>query len=229
MTSCGHQITVRRSNVPKKHWLRRLLSPTLTRTRKPISSRTYASSVGIGFVLMQKQTEDEWKIVQVGSRFITGTAVIELECLAIAWAIKKCHIFLSGSDHFTVITDHNPLMIPVLNSHCLDEIENPRLQRLRTCLMGYNFTARWLKGAKNQAADALSRHPYCKPTQGDDLAEFDLLNGEAPFISSKIASALVVSKCRLLIPTSLRATMLSRLHEAHQGIARSQARARLTI
>ena len=35
--------------------------------------------------------------------------------------------------------------------------------------------------------------------------------------------------CRLLIPTSLRTTMLSRLHDAHQGIARSQARVRLTI
>ena len=40
---------------------------------------------------------------------------------------------------------------------------------------------------------------------------------------------LIVYGCRLLIPTSLRATLLSRLHDAHQGIARSQARARLTI
>ena len=40
---------------------------------------------------------------------------------------------------------------------------------------------------------------------------------------------LVVYGCRLLIPTSLRATMLSRLHDAHQGVSRSQARARLTI
>ncbi len=39
----------------------------------------------------------------------------------------------------------------------------------------------------------------------------------------------MVYVCRLFIPTSLRATMLSRLHEAHQGIARSQARARLSI
>ena len=40
---------------------------------------------------------------------------------------------------------------------------------------------------------------------------------------------LIVYCCCLLIPTSLRATMLSRLHDAHQGIACSQARARLTI
>lgn len=253
---------------------------------------TDASTLGLGFVLMQKHN-DEWKIVQAGSRFLTGTegryAVIELECLAIAWAVKKCHIFLSGSDHFTVITDHNPL-VPVLNSHHLDEIENPRLQRLRTRLMAYNFTASWLKGALNHAADALSRHPCSKPSQGDDLAEYDLNNGEAHSISQMRASTegswesenlhlqelrrqaaedpeyqdlkrviksgfpdaknalpdpkkkfrsikealsidddLVVYGCRLLIPSSLRASMLSRLHEAHQGIARSQARARLTI
>ena len=39
----------------------------------------------------------------------------------------------------------------------------------------------------------------------------------------------IVYGCRLFIPTSLRPTILSRLHEAHQGIARSQARARLTL
>ena len=47
--------------------------------------------------------------------------------------------------------------------------------------------------------------------------------------SLSIDDGLIVYGCRLLIPISLRATMLSRLHEAHQGIARSQARARLTI
>ena len=40
---------------------------------------------------------------------------------------------------------------------------------------------------------------------------------------------LIVYGCRLLIPASLRPTMLSRLHEAHQGVAPSQARASLTI
>ena len=40
---------------------------------------------------------------------------------------------------------------------------------------------------------------------------------------------LIVYGCRLLIPKSLRATILSHLHDAHQGIARSQAKARLTM
>ena len=135
---------------------------------------TDASMLGLGFLLMQKSNDSDWNLVQAGSRFLTNTestyAVIELECLAVAWAIKKCNLFLAGIDHFTVVTDHNPL-IPILNTHRLDEIENPRLQRLRTCLMAYKFTARWQKGSKHEAADALSRSPHSSPNQNDELAE----------------------------------------------------------
>ena len=263
---------------------------------------TDASTLGLGFLLLQKSTESDsdWRVVQAGSRFLSDTesryAVIELECLAVAWAIKKCHLFLAGLNHFTVITDHNPL-IPILNSHRLDEIENPRLQRLRTRIMGYNFTTQWLKGTDNQAADSLSRHPHMQPADGDDLAEQETdthhhqaatypamsitqirmsavlpseqenlhlqelrLHAEQDQSYQTLKSVitegfpdqktslpdllkqywsirdhlsidddLIVYGCRLLIPTSLRATLLSRLHDAHQGIARSQARARLTI
>ena len=60
------------------------------------------------------------------------------------------------------ITDHHPL-IPILNSHRLDDIENPRLQRL-----AYNFIAEWLKGKENDAPDALSRNPILDPQLQDD-------------------------------------------------------------
>ena len=86
----------------------------------------------------------------------------------------KCHTFLVGLQHFQVVTDHNPL-IPILNNHRLDEIENPRLQCLRTRIMGYNLTAIWLKGSHNNAPDALSRHPVSKPSPQDMLAEVDIL------------------------------------------------------
>ena len=163
--------------------------------------------------------------------------------------------------------------------------------------MSYNFTAQWVKGTKNEAADALSRHPLQTPCVGDDdLAEREVdidnnqtPNSQAPSLAQIRASTLqpeeenlhlhelrqhaeddqeyqdlrkvivdgfpnqrglmteplkkfwaikdnlsvddglIVYGCRLFIPTSLRATMLQRLHEAHQGISRSQARARLTI
>ena len=68
-----------------------------------------------------------------------------------------------------MITDHYPL-IPILNNHRLDEIENPCLQRLKTKLMGYNFTAEY------NAPDVLSRNPVADPTPQDILGETELDN-----------------------------------------------------
>ena len=143
---------------------------------KPTRLSTDASRQGLGFVLQQQRDDDTWALTQAGSRFLNGPesryAIIELELLAISWAITKCKIFLDGLPHFTVVTDHHPL-VPILNSHRLDEIENPRLQRLKARIMGYNFTAVWLKGKQNDAPDALSRNSVSEPQPQDALAEQD--------------------------------------------------------
>ena len=82
---------------------------------------------------------------------------------------------------YNVVTDHNPL-IPILNTHHLDEIESPRLQRLRTKLMTYNFTAVWCNGSTNTAPDALSCHPVFEPSPGDALVDQDEDHSPAPSI-----------------------------------------------
>ena len=121
---------------------------------------TDASRQGLGFVLQQKRA-DTWTLVQAGSRFLSDMesryVIIELEMLAVAWGIAKCRLFLAGIPHFQLVTDHHPL-VPILNCHRLDEIENPLLQRLKTRIVGYNFTAQWIKGTLNHAPDALSCH-----------------------------------------------------------------------
>ena len=146
---------------------------------KPTRLCTDASRQGLGFVLQQQDISGTWSLIQAGSRFLTDAesryAIIELEMLAVTWATTKCHLFLAGLQHFQVITDHNPL-IPILNHHRLDEIENPRLQRLKIKLMAYNFTAEWVKGTKNSAPDALSRNPVTDPSPEDTLAELDILS-----------------------------------------------------
>ena len=152
--------------------------------------------------------------------------------------------------------------------------------------MAYKFTARWQKGSKHEAADALSCSPHSSPNQNDELAEqeandqgetcqalsfaqirtsllqkpehenlhlrelrqhtqqdseyqalketilrgfpstkTDLHESLKQFWSAKhhlsIDDDLIVYGCHLLIPSSLRPTILSRLHEVHQGISRS--------
>ena len=54
--------------------------------------------------------------------------------------------------------------------------------------MGYNFTAQWLKGANNEAADALSRHPYHPPNQGDDLAKYEIDTNDGMIITTQASS-----------------------------------------
>ena len=97
-----------------------------------------------------------------------------------------------------VVTDHNPL-VPILNNHRLDKIENPRLQRLRTNLMAYNFTALWQKGKDNSTADALSHHPHQVPNAGDDLAEHDTDTHE---IQPTVVRALSISQLRATMTSS---------------------------
>ena len=143
---------------------------------KPTRLCTDASRQGLGFVLQQQSTAGKWILVQAGSRFLSGAesryAIIELELLVVAWAVLKSKLFLVGLQHFEIVTDHSPL-IPILNSHWLDEIENPRLQRLRTKPMAFNFTVEWCKGTTNQAPDALSHNPIWAPQSTEMLAEQD--------------------------------------------------------
>ena len=65
---------------------------------------------------------------------------------------------------------------PILNNHRLYEIENPRLQHLKTRVMVYNFSAEWVKGVLNSAPDALSRNPVSDQQPQEMLAERDTSN-----------------------------------------------------
>ena len=132
-----------------------------------------ARTRGLGFVLMQRHG-DKWAMIQCGSRFLTDTesrySVIELECLAVLWACRKCHMYLAGLPNFDLVMDHRPL-IPILNSKRLTEIDNPRLQRMREKLTQYSFTASWHKGVEHCAPDALSRAPISDPMPDEEVAE----------------------------------------------------------
>ena len=72
---------------------------------------------GLGFALghMKKDNDgsDRFKIVTCASKSLTSAqnnySTIELECLAIVWAIQNCSYYLLGQKDFIVLTDHKPL------------------------------------------------------------------------------------------------------------------------
>ena len=70
----------------------------------------------LGYALIQREeTEgsEKIKLIAASSRSLTKAennyATIELEALAIQWAMKKCHHYLRGAPKFKVLTDHKPL------------------------------------------------------------------------------------------------------------------------
>ena len=121
---------------------------------------------GFGFALLQKQ-DSEWKLVAAGSRYLkdveTRYAMVELEALAIHYGIKQCHLYLSGLQHFDVITDHQPLKT-IFNKKDLFEIDNDKLIKIKQELQSkYVFTVDFRKGANYIFPDALSRNSVQDP------------------------------------------------------------------
>ena len=81
-----------------------------------------------------------------------GYMAIEIESLAVAWAMEKFHHFLYAS-HFILETDQKPL--EAILSKSLNQA-TPRLQRISIRTFPYTFTVRYIPGTTNQLADCLS-------------------------------------------------------------------------
>ena len=79
--------------------------------------------------------------------------MIEIESLAVAWAMEKFHHFLYAS-HFILETYQKPLEAILLKS--LNQAI-ARLQRILIRTFPYHFTVLYIPGIKNQLANCLSR------------------------------------------------------------------------
>ena len=133
---------------------------------------------GMGYALCQKAPEDDMKALKVvacGSKSFSPAesryATIELECLAIKWAVHDLSFYLAACPIVYVKTDHRPLEGMFLKP--LPEISNPRLLRFREALVGYNLDVKWVKGKDHLIADALSRSPVWPCDDDPEDAEFD--------------------------------------------------------
>eukprot|EP00094_Tigriopus_californicus_P014151 TCALIF_13706-PA protein Name:"Similar to pol Retrovirus-related Pol polyprotein from transposon gypsy (Drosophila melanogaster)" AED:0.33 eAED:0.38 QI:0/0/0/0.71/0/0/7/0/476 len=128
-----------------------------------------------GFALWQEQGPI-WKLLQCGSRAVTPTesrySLTKIELLAVVWAIKKCFMFLRGAE-FDLVVDHKPL-VPIINFKTLNQIQTPRIMRLKEKL-AYSFpTAIWRAGVDHTVDDVFSRYPVEAPNEDDLLGETEL-------------------------------------------------------
>ena len=142
------------------------------------------SKTGLGFWLVQKHCDctkrspgcckSGWRISLAGSRFLGSAeknyAPIEGEALGVAWSLEQTRFFTMGCDDLLVVVDHKPL-VKLLGDWHLDEIDNPRLFRLKQRTLMWKFLVEYQPGIHNYFADAVSRHPTANPLEEEDLME----------------------------------------------------------
>ena len=159
---------------------------------KPAVLLTDASRLGLGYILIQLDVKPEGHeednlakgitkhtakkvpkghLITCGTRFLSNAeknyAVIELELLAIQWAVDKCWMYLAGTE-FAAKTDHQPL-VGILNGKNLDAISNRRINRIVSKLINYQFRLLWTPDKIQLIADALSMAPVFPQEEERDV------------------------------------------------------------
>ena len=200
--------------------------------------------------------------------------------LAAVWGCEKMSKYLHGLPLFVLQTDHKPL-IPILNYKLLSEM-SPRIQRLRTRMLRFSYTAEYVLGTSLKDANALSRAPVHVPSIEDEIAEKEIafhvnsIIDSIPATDSRLSeirrelkvdksiqevikmvkegwpenkslcspevqlywgiqdeltdiNGLLLRGSRLVIPKSLRRSILEKIHTGHLGIEKCRRRARQSI
>ena len=74
--------------------------------------------------------------------------------LAATWGMMRMNLYQQGLQHFTVQTDHKPL-VPILNTKLISDL-SPRIQRMCMKMLKFNFTTIYVPGKELIDADTLS-------------------------------------------------------------------------
>ena len=143
----------------------------------------------LGWVALQEK-EGIKKLVKCGSATIPDTvkrnfSFSELELNAVLTSLKKMRLLTVGNPNVIIRTDHLPL-IGILKKP-LDKIETRRLMKMAEKLQSFSFHIEYVKGTKNEIADALSRYPIENDDEHEDLENIIELNEINEYEEEKIS------------------------------------------
>ena len=86
----------------------------------------------------------------------TRYAPVEGEALAVAWSLEATRHYTLGNSKLIVATDHKPLL-KILGDRKLEEIDNPRLLKLKEKTLRWQFDIIHVPGKTHIGPDTLSR------------------------------------------------------------------------
>jgi transposase InsO family protein len=159
-----------------------------------------ASEHGVGAVIQHRWSNGQIKAIAHASSSLMPAeqnySQIEKEGLALIFAVKKFHKYIYGR-HFTLLTDHRPLLSIFGSKKGIPVHSANRLQRWAAALLAYDFKIEYRKSTEFGQADALSRLISAQAAADEDIvvaalqADFDvnLLTSTLPVTFEKTREA----------------------------------------
>lgn len=168
-------------------------------SKLPLTLACDASAYGIGAVIQHTMPNGEERPIAYASRTLSPAekkySQIEKEALGLIYGVKKFHQYLWGR-HFTLATDHRPLLTLFGEHKSLPTLAAARIQRWAIILSAYDYHIVYKKSAEHSNADGLSRCPLPETSDVGTALSSETVHSlleehfnEAPLNATQIARA----------------------------------------